>query len=64
MNGFLTTAENADIAGFQTQSGGIHSDIGACFVDDSYNAKRYAHLADGHTVGALGTAVGDVEGRG
>ena len=50
----LAAAQNDGVAGFDTKTGSVGGDVGACLVDDADNAQRHTNLADFQAVGAFG----------
>ena len=44
--GLAAAAQDAGVAGFQAQGGGIGGYVRPRFVDDADDAERYAHFAD------------------
>ena len=49
--GFLPAPENADVAGFQAEGGGVYGDIGPGFVDDGHNTQGHPAASDYQPIG-------------
>ena len=49
--GLLAAPEDADVAAFQGQGGGVAGDVGTAFINDGNDPHGDGHLADVQTVG-------------
>ena len=60
--GIGASLEQTHVAALDAECKHIGRDIGTRLIDDADDPEGYAYLADGHTIGALCSAVSNAEG--